>query len=102
MDNDEPINGNPDHINGQTFSTYCLNITKSMNVTCHGFTNVNETGTDTGEIIMIDGVEDTDVLPTHPPSNSGRFNTRALLIGVSLTLERLHCTCIHVFNLPFM
>ena len=76
MDN-ETISGNPDRKNEQTFSTYCLNITKSMTVTCRGITILNEThvrtGTDTGEIIMIDGVEDTDVLPTHLPSNSGRF-----------------------------
>ena len=102
MDNDEPIYGNPDHKNGQTFSTYCLNITKSITVTCHGFTSLNEThvltGTDTGEIIMIDGVEDTDILPTHLPSNSGRFiNTPALLIGVSLTLVRLHCSCVCIY-----
>ena len=81
----ETIHGNADHKNGQTFSTYCLNITKSMNVTCHGITNLNgtRTGADTGEIIMIDGVEDTDVLPTHLPSNSGRFYKYPCIVVVS-------------------
>ena len=97
VDNDEPINGNPDHKNGQTFSTYCLDITKSMTITCHGFTNVNETGTDTGEIIMIDGVEDTDVLPTHLPSN-GRFYKYPCIVdwGEPHTSETALLMCVSI------
>ena len=96
----ETINGNADHKNGQAFSTYCLNITKSMTVTCRGMTSLNRThvltGADTGEIIMIDGVEDTDVLPTHLPSNSGRFYKYPCIVdwGEPHTIVRLHCSCV--------
>ena len=53
----ETMNGNADRVNGQTFTRYCFNITKTMTVTCHGITFSNEilTGADTGKAILIQG-----------------------------------------------
>jgi len=96
----EPIHGNADRKNEETFSTYCLNITKSMTVTCYGITSLNgihiSNGTDTGEIIMI---EDTDVLPTHPPNNSGRFYKHPCIVdwGEPHTSETALLMCVYLF-----
>ena len=53
------INGEADHVNRLTFISRCFNITKNMNVTCHGVTSTpsNEMppGADTAKVILIQG-----------------------------------------------